>query len=74
MTYAEVSLCMYSICYTTDQVIMEEKLTITRKVHAATVHLSTYLTMHGRGMADVYFASVTVNPLCLVIYILYPGW
>ena len=32
---------------------LQEKLTVTWKVHCVTAHLSSFLSMHGRGMADV---------------------
>ena len=32
---------------------LEEKLTVTWKVHCVTAHLSSFLSMHGRGMDDV---------------------
>ena len=32
---------------------LDQKLTVTWKVHCVTAHLSSFLTKHGRGMADV---------------------
>ena len=48
--YTRKSLTLYSI---TIQEQLEEKLTITWKVHAVTVHLSTFLAKHGYGLANV---------------------
>ena len=33
--------------------ILEEKLMVTWKVHAATAHLSSFLTILDRGMTDI---------------------
>jgi hypothetical protein len=32
---------------------LEEKLTVTWKVHCVTAHLAPFLAKHGRGMADI---------------------
>ena len=32
---------------------LEEKLTVTWKVHCVTAHIAPFLAKHGRGMADV---------------------
>ena len=55
ISYAKVSLCIYIyyLIILLYQVILEEKLTVTWKVHSATTHLSSFFTIHGRGMADI---------------------
>ena len=35
------------------QVVLEEKLSVTWKIHCVTAHLSPFLAKHGRGMADL---------------------
>ena len=49
--YIGKSFTLYSI---TIQEQLEEKLTITWKVHAVTVHLPTFLAKHGYDLTNVY--------------------